>query len=94
MSDALAQFDLLTLSEVAQVLHCSKAHVSNVVDGRVRGCSPMPAVRLGRRRLVRRSTLEAWIAENDRIAVNDNRKPVAQDDGRMATSPERVRKSA
>lgn len=90
----LRNFDLLTLSEVAQILHVSKAHVSNVVAGRVRGCSPMPAVRLGRRRLVCRSSLEAWISENDRIAVNENRKPVSCDDGRMATSPERGRKSA
>jgi excisionase family DNA binding protein len=94
MSDTLAQFDLLTLSEVAQVLHCSKAHVSNVVAGRVRGCSPIPAVRLGRRRLVCRSSLEAWIAENDRVAVSDNRKPVSWDHGRMSTSPEESRKSA
>ena len=90
----LKNFDLLTLSEVAEMLHCSKAHVSNVVAGRVRGCSPLPAVRLGRRRLVCLRSLEAWVAENDRIAANDNRKPVARDDGRMATSPERVRKSA
>lgn len=90
----LRDFDLLKLSEVADLLRCSVAHISHVVDGRVRGCSPMPAVRLGRRRLVRRSSLEAWIAENDRVAVNDNRKPVAWDDGRMATSPERGRKSA
>jgi len=29
-------FDLLTMAEVAQLLHCSKAHVSNVIAGRVR----------------------------------------------------------
>jgi excisionase family DNA binding protein len=90
----LRDFELLTLSEVAEMLHCSKAHVSNVVGGRVRECPPMPAVRLGRRRLVRRSSLEAWIEANDRIAVNDNRKPVARNDGKMTASPERVRKSA
>jgi excisionase family DNA binding protein len=90
----LRNFDLLTLSEVAQILHVSKAHVSNVVAGRVRGCSPIPAVRLGRRRLVCRSSLEAWIAENDRVAVDENRKPVAWNDGRMTTSPGRGRKSA
>jgi excisionase family DNA binding protein len=90
----LKNFDLLTLSEVAQILQVSKAHVSNVVAGRVRGCSPMPAVRLGRRRLVCRSSLETWIAENDRVAVNDNRKPVSGDHGRMSTSPEESRKSA
>jgi excisionase family DNA binding protein len=85
----LSNLDLLTLEEVAEVLHCSKAHVSNVVAGRVLGCTPIPAVRLGRRRLVCRSSLEAWVAENDRIA-NDNRKPVVK----IAVSPERSSRSA
>lgn len=58
-------FDLLTVKEVASLLHCSKAHVSNVLAGRVRGCVPIPSVRLGRRMLVRRETLQAWIAENE-----------------------------
>jgi len=85
----LGEFDLLTLEQVARVLHISKAHVSNIVAGRVDGCPPIPALRLGRRKLVRRSTLEAWILENDRIA-KDNRKPVAK----IRTSPERGRRSA
>lgn len=72
------EFDLLTLDQVAQVLHISKAHVSNVVAGRVDGCTPIPVLHLGRRKLVRRATLESWIEENDKIAA----------------SPERGRKSA
>jgi excisionase family DNA binding protein len=58
-------FDLLTITEVAELLHCSKAHVCNVVAGRVSGCTPIPAVRLGRRTLVRRSSLLAWIGANE-----------------------------
>jgi len=72
------EFDLLTLDQVAQVLHISKAHVSNVVAGRVDGCTPIPVLHLGRRKLVRRATLESWMKENDKIAA----------------SPERGRKSA
>lgn len=53
---SLADFDLLTLPEVAVLLHCSKAHVSHVINGLVAGCSPIPAVRLGRRTLVRRES--------------------------------------
>lgn len=82
--------DLLTLSEVAQLLHCSKAHVSKIVLGRVDNCAALPALRLGRRTLVRRSTLEMWVEENDRVASNHNRKPVA----RITPSPERNRRSA
>jgi excisionase family DNA binding protein len=67
--DGLKDFDLLTLAEVAELLHCSKAHVSNAVAGRVAGCPPIPAVRLGRRKLVRRETLLAWIDRNEKAAA-------------------------
>jgi excisionase family DNA binding protein len=59
-------FELLTLAAVAKLLHCSRAHVSNVIAGRVHDCPPIPAVRLGRRKLVRREALVEWIAENER----------------------------
>lgn len=62
--DATA-FDFLTMAEVAELLHCSKAHVCNAVAGRVRGCPPIPAVRLGRRMLVRRNSLLSWIEQNE-----------------------------
>jgi hypothetical protein len=75
---ALDDFGLLTLAAVAKLLHCSKAHVSNVIAGRVPGCSPIPAVCLGRRKLVRRESLVTWIERNDKIA----------------SSPERGRKNA
>jgi excisionase family DNA binding protein len=59
------QRKLLTLNEVARELRCSKAHVSKATEGRVRHASPLPTVRLGRRKLVRREALEAWIEENE-----------------------------
>jgi excisionase family DNA binding protein len=58
-------FDLLTISEVAKLLHCSKAHVSHALAGRVRGCTPIPSVSLGRRKLVRRESLLQWIERNE-----------------------------
>jgi excisionase family DNA binding protein len=57
--------DLLTVKEVAAILHVSKAHISNAVKGRVHGCEPLPAVRLGRRTLIRRGSLLSWIAQNE-----------------------------
>ena len=69
MSD-LHNFDLLTLADVASLLHCSKAHVCKAVAGRVRGCPPIPAVSLGRRKLVRRETLLSWIEKNEQMASN------------------------
>ena len=61
----LNDFDLLTLADVAMLLHCSKAHVGKMVNGRVRGCSAIPCVRLGRRKLVRRKSLVHWIEQNE-----------------------------
>ena len=65
MSFGLADFDLLTLADVAELLHCSKAHVCNMVAGRVNGCPQIPSVSLGRRKLVRREALLRWIEENE-----------------------------
>jgi len=66
--NALHDLGLLTLSDVAELLHCSKAHVCKAVSGRVRGCPPIPAVSLGRRKLVRRETLLSWIEANEHAA--------------------------
>lgn len=81
---ALDDFGLLTLTTVAKLLHCSKAHVANIVAGRVPSCPPIPAVRLGRRKLVRRETLASWIEHNELAAASDNLK----------ASPYRGRKGA
>jgi excisionase family DNA binding protein len=58
--------EVLTATEVAMELRCSKAHVYNVINGSVAGVSPLPAIAMGRRRLIRRSTLEQWKAANER----------------------------
>jgi len=68
MSSLADKFDLLTLSDVAALLHCSKAHVCKAVNGRVRGCAPIPCVSLGRRRLIRRESLRQWLEDNERVA--------------------------
>ncbi len=70
-SMGLAPDEILTVSEVAAELRCSKAHVYAVIAGRVIGVSGLPVIRMGRRKLVRRSTLEQWKAANDRPACYD-----------------------
>jgi len=60
--------DVLTATEVAIELRCSKAHAYNIINGRVAGVSPLPAISAGRRRLVRRSTFEQWKAANERAS--------------------------
>ena len=53
--------ELLTLAEVAMILRCSKAHLCNVLNGKVTSLQPLPHVALGRRKLIRRAALEAWL---------------------------------
>jgi len=72
MSDLADKFDLLTLADAAQLLHCSKAHVCKAVAGRVHGCAPIPCVSLGRRRLIRRESLWRWLEANEGV-VNDGK---------------------
>ena len=53
--------EVLTIIEVAAVLRCSKAHVSNLLSGRIATVSPLPYFAVGRRKLVTRSALRRWI---------------------------------
>jgi excisionase family DNA binding protein len=54
---------VLTVSEVARELRCSKAHVHNIVAGKVPNLPPLPVLRIGRRVLVRFEGLKAWMSE-------------------------------
>jgi hypothetical protein len=57
--------EIYTVAEVAVRLRCSKAHVFNAINGKVRGVTPLPAISMGRRKLVRRVSLETWLSQND-----------------------------
>jgi len=59
------------LADAAVLLHCSKAHICKAVSGRVPECPPIPAVSLGRRKLIRRESLRQWIEANERISADD-----------------------
>jgi hypothetical protein len=74
--NGLSDFDLLTLADVAKLLHCSKAHVCKAVAGHVHGCPPIPAISLGRRKLVRRETLLSWIEQNEHSGATIEAPPV------------------
>jgi excisionase family DNA binding protein len=56
---------VMTVPEVAEALRVSKAHVHNLINRHVRGAKPLPSVRIGRRRLVRRSSLDEWIKASE-----------------------------
>ena len=51
---------VMTAAEVAADLRCSKAHVYKLLDGQIPGVMRLPVIRIGRRKLVRRNSLERW----------------------------------
>jgi excisionase family DNA binding protein len=63
MIETLGTTGILTVKEAALMLRCSKAHLCNVVNGKVTGVPHLPAVRIGRRMLFRRDSLEQWLRE-------------------------------
>jgi len=61
----MEQSEILTVAEVATRLRCSKAHVCNAINGKVRGVTPLPAIQMGRRKLIRASALTSWLSQNE-----------------------------
>ena len=57
---------ILTAAEVASELRCSKAQVYRLINGSVDGLVPIPSLVLGRKKVVRRSSLEAWKRANEK----------------------------
>jgi excisionase family DNA binding protein len=72
---AMVANEILTVPEVATEMRCSRAHVYNAIRGKIPGMSPLPAISMGRRRLIRRSSLEEWKRENERSAADDKIEP-------------------
>jgi hypothetical protein len=70
---------VMTIPEVAANLRCSKAHAYNVINGTVKGVSPLPAIQMGRRKLVRRSTLEQWKQVNEKTHADANVQPATSE---------------
>jgi hypothetical protein len=64
MAEELA---ILSVTDVAKLLGCSKAHVCKAIHGQIRGVTPLPAISMGRRKLVRRVSLELWLGQNEPI---------------------------
>jgi len=66
-----ARDEILTVGEVAMELRCSRTHIYKVIHGQVPGVSQLPAISVGRKMLVRRSTLERWKCANESGNGND-----------------------
>jgi excisionase family DNA binding protein len=67
--------EILTVAEVAVELRCSRPHVYNLINGKVKGVTQLPALHLGRRKVIRRSAFERWKRANERGSVGDMMAP-------------------
>ena len=57
--------EVLTVRDVALELRCSVDHIYRVINGKVKNVSKLPAIPIGRRRLIQRDTLEDWKKTNE-----------------------------
>jgi excisionase family DNA binding protein len=57
--------EFLSIEEIASNLRCSKAHVYNAINGKIEGVNKLPAISMGRRKLVRRASFEVWKHMNE-----------------------------
>jgi hypothetical protein len=57
---------ILTTTEIAAELRCSKAQVYRLLNGEVTHVPKLPCISLGRKKVVRRSSFEQWKQENEK----------------------------
>ena len=69
MIDAKEQTPVMTLKQAAGYLQVSKAHLSNVINGKVPGVRPPRVFRAGRRILIRREWLDRWMEQSHLEAI-------------------------
>lgn len=60
--------EILDVKSAAKILGCSVAHVSNMLNGKVSGVEPIPHVRAGRLRLIRRQALMRWFEQQEQAS--------------------------
>jgi len=59
----------MTLSQTAAYLQISKAHLSNVINGKVPGVPPLRCFRAGRRILIKLEWVHEWMGSAGREAI-------------------------
>ena len=61
MIDTKESTPVMTLTQAATYLRVSKAHLSNVINGKVPGVPPVRSFRMGRRILIKREWADEWM---------------------------------
>jgi hypothetical protein len=63
------QHEILDVQGAAEYLHCSKSHVSNILNGKVPNVPPIPHVSAGRKKLIRRAALVEWFKAQEAASL-------------------------
>jgi excisionase family DNA binding protein len=66
-----ANSPVMSLNEAAAYLHVSKAHLSNLINGKVPGVTPIRVRRAGRRVLIKRDWIDEWLEATARKAATE-----------------------
>ncbi len=74
ISESKSYDEILTAAEIAHELRCSTAQVHRLIRGEVKNTPRIPALSLGRKKIVRRSKLEEWKKENELRSGSPNGK--------------------
>ena len=61
MQEARKDSPILTITDVATILRCSRTHVCHVLAGKVPGIPRLTHIAVGKRKLIRRDWLDHWI---------------------------------
>jgi len=69
MIDTKESTPVMTLTQAAAYLRVSKAHLSNVINGKVPGVPPVRSFRMGRRILIKREWVDEWMESADLEAI-------------------------
>lgn len=69
MIDTKDQTPVMTLKQAAAYLQISKAHLSNVINGKVPEVQPLRFFRVGRRILIKREWVDEWMESADLEAI-------------------------
>ena len=71
VSEICEESQVMTLQQTASYLRISKAHLSNIINGKVPGVPPLPHAAVGRRTLIRRIWADEWLEKMGARSVKE-----------------------
>jgi len=67
--DSKPHQSVMSLKQAAAYLQVSRAHLSNVINGKVFGVPPVRSFRVGRRVLIKREWIDEWMESGRHLTV-------------------------